>query len=153
MALVMEGIRDWPPESTAVMGSSLGGFYATYVAQHTGCSKVILLNPAIYPARDLQKYIGLQTSWHDAMEQFFFQPAYIVALRALECGVLTHPERYFVIINQGDEVLDWREMHARYTLSKLRVMEGGDHAISDFPTHLPEIFSFLLGQSPDVFIV
>ena len=64
MALVKQGIAAWPRDSMAVVGSSLGGFYATWVAETTGC-KAVLLNPAANPARDLAKYIGEQTSWHE----------------------------------------------------------------------------------------
>ena len=57
----------------AVIGSSLGGFYATCVAEHTGC-RAVLLNPAVHPARDLAGHIGEQTAWHDPAERFFFEP-------------------------------------------------------------------------------
>jgi hypothetical protein len=78
MALVMQGIAAWPRASMAVMGSSLGGFYATWVAQQTGCPAV-LLNPAVDPARDLAAYIGEQTAFHDPQERFFFEPAFVFA--------------------------------------------------------------------------
>ena len=64
VAMVMAGIDGWPCERMAVVGSSLGGFYATHVAEATGC-KAVLLNPAVHAARDLAKYVGEQTSWHD----------------------------------------------------------------------------------------
>src|SRR5450830_901700 len=93
MALVMDGIADWPRASMAVVGSSLGGFYATFVAEQTGC-KAVLLNPAVDPARDLAKYIGEQTSWHDPDDHFFFKPEFIEELRALDAGPLRQPQRY-----------------------------------------------------------
>ena len=65
---VMRGIADWPRESMAVIGSSLGGFYATYVAAMTRC-RAALLNPAVNPARDLARYIGEQTAWHDPQQR------------------------------------------------------------------------------------
>jgi predicted esterase YcpF (UPF0227 family) len=64
MALVMDGIAGWPARRMAVVGSSLGGFYATTWRRQTGC-RAVLLNPAVDPARDLAKYIGEQTTWHD----------------------------------------------------------------------------------------
>lgn len=142
MALLMHGIADWPRESMAVVGSSLGGFYATYVAERTGC-KAVLLNPAVDPARDLAAYIGEQTSWHDPQEHFFFKPEFVDELRALQCRGLTRPANYLAIIAEGDEVLDWREMHARYGGAQLRLLEGGDHALSDFEAHLPAVLAFL----------
>jgi len=142
MALLLRGIADWPRESMAVVGSSLGGFYATHVAEHTGC-KAVLFNPAVDPARDLAKYIGEQTSWHDPSEHFFFKPEFVDELRALQCQGMTQPDKYLAIIAKGDEVLDWREMHARYAGAHLRLLEGGDHALSDFDARLPTVLAFL----------
>ena len=142
MAMLMQGLADWPRDSMAVIGSSLGGFYATCVAEQTGCPAV-LLNPAVNPARDLAKYIGEQSSWHDPQERFFFKPAYVQELQDLTCTGLSHPDRYLAIIAKGDEVLDWHEMHARYANARLHLLEGGDHAISDFEAHVPVVMAFL----------
>ena len=142
MDLVKQGIAHWPREQMAVVGSSLGGFYATWVAEQTGC-EAVLLNPAVNPVRDLQKYIGEQASWHDPQERFFFRPEYVTELENLTCGALTQPQRYMALIAKGDEVLDWREMHGRYAGCKTTVLEGGDHALSDFESHVPAVCSFL----------
>ena len=143
MALVTEGTAGWPQASMAVVGSSLGGFYATWVAARTGC-RAVLLNPAVNPARDLQKYIGEQTSWHDPQDRFFFRPEFITELQALECPGQPAPAQVLAIIAKGDEVLDWREMQQRYPGSRIRLLEGGDHALSDFDTaHIDTVFDFL----------
>ena len=76
MALVRQGIEAWPAASSAVLGSSLGGFYATAVAQATGWPAV-LLNPAVDPARDLAAYIGELTAFHDPEQHFFFRAEYV----------------------------------------------------------------------------
>lgn len=142
-ALIEAGIAGWPRERMAVVGSSLGGFYATWVAARTGC-RAVLLNPAVHPERDLQKYIGEQTAWHDPQERFFFRAGFVDELRALQAGPLPRPERAMAVIAKGDEVLDWREMTARYPDSRVRLIEGGDHAISDFETaHLAAVLAFL----------
>ena len=142
MDMVAQGIAAWPVHSMAVVGSSLGGFYATWVAQRLGC-KAVLLNPAVNPARDLEKYIGDVTSWHDPSENLYFKPEYIAQLRGLKCALLTHMHRYFAIIAKGDEVLDWREMHARYAHANLLLLEGGDHAISDFENHIAAVLNHM----------
>jgi predicted esterase YcpF (UPF0227 family) len=142
MAMVMAGIAAWPRERMAVVGSSLGGFYATQVAEATGC-KAVLLNPAVHAARDLAKYVGEQTSWHDPAERFVFEPAYVDELRALECGPLADPATYFAVIAKGDEVLDWREMTARYAGARIKLLEGSDHALTDFGQHIDSVFDFL----------
>lgn len=140
--LLMRGIAPWPRESMAVVGSSLGGFYATCVAEAVGC-RAVLLNPAVEPARDLARSIGEQTAWHNPGEHFFFDPGFIGELRALQSGSLARPENYFAIIAKGDEVLDWREMTARYPGAKVKLLEAGDHALSDFHRHIDEVFEFL----------
>ncbi len=141
-ALIAQGTLDWPSDHMAVVGSSLGGFYATWLAAQRDC-KAVLLNPAIDPARDLAKYIGEQTAWHDPAERFFFAPEFVDELRALEVGPLPHPAHVWALIAKGDEVLDWREMTARYPGATQVVLEGGDHALSDFETYLPQVLEFL----------
>ena len=141
-ALIAQGTRDWPAQRMAVIGSSLGGFYATWLAARRNC-KAVLLNPAVDPARDLAKYIGDQSSWHNPAEHFYFAPDYVDELRALQTGPLPHPTNVWALIAKGDEVLDWREMTARYPGSQQVVLEGGDHAISDFETYLPQVLEFL----------
>jgi uncharacterized protein len=142
MELLCQGLVDWPLESMAVIGSSLGGFYATTVAERYRC-KAVLLNPAVDPARDLAKYIGEQSAWHTPDEHFFFEARFVDELRALQAGALKTPENYLAIIAKGDEVLDWREMAARYAGATINLLEGGDHALSGFDAQLPLILDFL----------
>jgi predicted esterase YcpF (UPF0227 family) len=133
--------RDWP-DTFAVMGSSLGGFYATWLAAQRPC-RFVLINPAVFPARDLARHIGEQTAWHDPATTFYFAPHFVQELEALTCGLLEQPERGLAFIAKGDEVLDWREMTARYPGTAQMVLEGGDHALSDFAEHVPHVLSFL----------
>ena len=142
MADVAQGIAAWPRGRMAVVGSSLGGFYATWVAEETGC-RAVLLNPAVHAARDLARYVGEQTAWHDPAEHFYFAPEYVDELRALECGPVAHPGRYFAVIAKADEVLDWREMAGRYPGAHIKLLEGGDHALSDFDAHVGDVLAFL----------
>ena len=141
-ALVLSGIRNWPVETSAVLGSSLGGFYATGVAEAAGWPAV-LINPAVDPARDLAAYVGELTAFHNPQSSFFFRAEFIDELRALTIPAITHPERYLPIIAKGDEVLSWREMSARYAGTPMRLIDGSDHALSDFEDHLPHLLRFL----------
>lgn len=142
MQLITQGTAGWPAGRMAVVGSSLGGFYATAVAERSGCPAV-LLNPAVDPARDLEKYIGEQTAFHDPAQHFYFRPEFIGELQALTMPAITRPERYAAVICKGDEVLSWQEMTGRYPGAHIRLLEGGDHAISDFDEHLPFVLDFL----------
>jgi predicted esterase YcpF (UPF0227 family) len=141
-AVIVEGIANWPRQSMAVMGSSLGGYYASWVAQLARC-KSVMINPAVNPARDLEKYIGEQSSWHDPEETFFFRPEYIEELRQLDTRAMTPAAPEMVLIAQGDEVLDWSEMSERYPHALQLVQEGGDHALSNFAEYLDRIDEFL----------
>ncbi|TFY96340.1 YqiA/YcfP family alpha/beta fold hydrolase [Ramlibacter humi] len=142
MAMVTNGIAAWPRGRMGVIGSSLGGFYATTVACDTGC-RAVLLNPAVNAARDLARHIGEQTAWHDPAEHFFFEPRFVDELKALERGAPPDPSKLFAVIAKGDEVLDWREMTGRYPGSRIKLLEGGDHALSDFDRHIGEVLAFL----------
>ena len=141
-ALIAQGIADWPQDQMAVAGSSLGGFYATAVAEAVGC-RALLLNPAVAPARDLATQVGEQTQFHTPAERFCFRPDYIAELQALTVPTITRPERYSALIAKGDELLDWREMVARYAGARIRLLEGSDHGLSDFKDHLPFVQEFL----------
>lgn len=149
MALVMQATAHWPRDSMAVVGSSLGGFYARWFSLQTGCPAV-LLNPAPFPARDLSAYIGEQTAWHDPEERFFFQPGFVDELRVQQADIQrlaarqpAKPEALFAIVSEGDEVLSWREMHSFCKGGTVRLLEGSDHAISDFDGHIDAVFQFL----------
>ncbi|MFN7727113.1 MAG: YqiA/YcfP family alpha/beta fold hydrolase [Rubrivivax sp.] len=142
MALVLDGTAHWPAHTSAVVGSSLGGFYATAVAAARGWPAV-LLNPAVDPARDLAAYIGEQTAYHRPEERFFFRPEFVDELRALTVPARTALPPCFALLAQGDELLDWREMAARYPSAQRRVLHGSDHALSDFDHHLPELMRWL----------
>ncbi|MBC7992679.1 MAG: esterase [Rhizobacter sp.] len=145
--VLLKGVAEWPVDRMAIVGSSLGGFYATVLAERLGC-EAGLINPAVDPARDLAKHIGETTAWHSE-ERFFFLPEYVNQLREMRPTELADPSHYFAIIATGDEVLDWREMSARYLGCHLRIVEGSDHALSDFDTHLPHLLHFLgLAPSP-----
>ena len=131
----------WPHDRMAVIGSSLGGFYATALAERTGC-RAVLLNPAVDPARDLARHIGETTAWHSD-ERFFFAPEFIDELRALTVTPPTRLERTFAVVAKGDEVLSWREMTKRYHGAAIKLLDGSNHALDDFDAHLPDVVAFL----------
>jgi hypothetical protein len=139
---VLRATADWPLSTTAVMGSSLGGFYATWLAERWGC-KAVLLNPAVYPARDLAAHLGDHTVWHDPQQHFVFEAAHVQELRAQEIAHIRHPERYFAVIAKGDEVLDWHEMTGHYPGAAITLLPGSDHALSDYAQHLDAALDFL----------
>ncbi|MDO8305368.1 YqiA/YcfP family alpha/beta fold hydrolase [Herminiimonas sp.] len=128
------------PSELTLIGSSLGGYYATWLAERLGC-RAVLLNPAVHAARDLASQVGVKTQYH-SNEAFEFKSAYIDELKALEVARITHPERYFLIAATGDELLDWREMVAQFPGARQHVITGSDHGISDFAHYADEVLAF-----------
>jgi predicted esterase YcpF (UPF0227 family) len=124
----------------AIVGSSLGGFYATWLAERLGC-RAVLINPAVDPLKNLESHVGVTTAWHSD-EPFEFRREYIDELAELRVERITRPERYFLLAASGDEVLDYRDMVAHYAGARQHVIEGGDHAMSDFPAHVDEVLAF-----------
>ena len=148
MDLIRQGVAHWPVDRMAVIGSSLGGFYAHVLARQLGC-RVVLLNPAVDPARDLASQIGEHPAWHDPGQRLHFAPRHIEELRVLQAAAHRLRAPTLAVVAKGDEVLDWREMLAAYGQDRVRLIEGSDHAISDFEDHLPEVMAFLgLGSTP-----
>ncbi|MEP6972164.1 MAG: YqiA/YcfP family alpha/beta fold hydrolase, partial [Betaproteobacteria bacterium] len=87
--------------------------------------------------------VGEHAAWHDAAQRLVFEPGFVDELRALECAGPTQPERYYLLAAKGDEVLDWREMTARYPGVLLRLLEGSDHGLSDFSEHIDAVMRFM----------
>jgi hypothetical protein len=142
MALIIQGTQNWPLTQTAVVGSSLGGFYAQCFAAATGCPAV-LLNPAVQPARDLIHHVGMQQAWHDPAQSFDFQSSYVDELNALQNTLKSTHSEVFAIVAKGDEVLDWREMTLHLPHAQIKLLPGSDHALSDFDDHQHDILNFL----------
>ena len=141
IAIACESVASGSHESMAVIGSSLGGYYATHVAQRFGC-RAVVLNPAVHPERDLARYIGETTAWHSEA-RLLFRAEYVDEFRELGQPALTRHDRYMAVIAKGDEVLDWHEMVERYEGCRIKLLEAGDHALSDFAAHLPDVLRFL----------
>jgi hypothetical protein len=129
-----------PDRSLTFVGSSLGGFYATALAERLG-ARAALVNPAIRPYDDLAAWIGPQTNLHTG-ETFVVTEAHFAQLRSLAVPGITRPERYFLLVQSGDEVLDWREAVAFYGGAFQHVEGGGDHAFQGFAPRIPAILRF-----------
>ncbi|MBQ5950375.1 YqiA/YcfP family alpha/beta fold hydrolase [Massilia sp. ST3] len=128
------------PHDLSIVGSSLGGFYATWLAERLDVPAVVI-NPSVNPLKNLEKHVGVTTAWHSS-EPFEFKQEYIDELAALRVPRITKPERYFLLAATGDEVLDYRDMVAHYAGARQHVIEGSDHAISEFPQYVDEVLAF-----------
>jgi uncharacterized protein len=127
-------------ERVTLIGSSLGGYFATHLAQKHGW-RAVLLNPAVVPDRDLSKYLGEQPLWHGG-GSIVVEPRHLDELRSLAVARVTQPERYWLIAATGDEVLDYREMLAHYAGVPTRLIEGSDHGISEFADYVDDVIAW-----------
>jgi uncharacterized protein len=121
----------------AFVGSSLGGFYATALAERLDC-KAVLLNPAVHPHLHFARFLGPQKNLYTG-ETFELTQAHVDELAALDVATITREERYWLVVETGDEVLDYREATRYYAGAFQTVIRGGDHALSSFPEHIPDL--------------
>lgn len=136
----IESNVDAPRESLTIVGSSLGGFYATHLAERFG-TRAVLVNPAIRPYDDLRPYVGAQTNLHTGAT-FEVTHAHFAELRTLAVARITRSARYWLMVQTGDEVLDYREAIAFYAGAFQYVQGGGDHSFQRFDEQLPAILRF-----------
>lgn len=138
IALVERTLAPGPGDT--LVGSSLGGYYATWLAQRHGC-RAVLLNPAVNPAEGLRAHVGPQQMFHSD-DPFVFEARYLDELAMLRAGPSNAPHRILLIAAKGDELLDWRDMVARYPGSRHIVLEGSDHGLSNFADLMDEVLRF-----------
>jgi hypothetical protein len=139
IALVECEIARHPAGAVTLAGSSLGGFYATCLAERHAV-RAVLVNPAVKPQRDLESYLGVQRHLYTG-EEYELTRDHIAAWRRLDQPAI-HPERYLLLVETGDELLDYREAVAKYAGCRQVVVAGGDHSAASFPQHLPLILEF-----------
>lgn len=134
-------IQAYPAHQIGVVGSSLGGYYATRVSQEFGVPAV-LINPAVKPYELLVDYLGENTNPY-TQATFILSEQHIDELRALDCTCLVDPEKLWVLLQTDDEVLDYRQAEAKYCTAKITVEQGGDHSFVGFEHYLSAILTFL----------
>ena len=130
-----------------VVGSSLGGYYATWLAEHHDL-QAVLVNPAVVAPLELGAYVGTQDNMYTG-ERFEFTRGHIDELRALEVPAVSRPQRYWLLVETGDEVLDYRHAVDKYAGARQTVLEGGDHGFSRWGDYLDAVIAFAgLGDTP-----
>jgi len=129
-----------PLNELTLIGSSLGGFYATFLAERYG-ARAVVINPAIAPHEDLRPYAGRQRNLYTG-EEYDVTPAHFAELAALAVDRITDPERYFVLVRTGGELLDWRRAVVFYGGAYQYVVGGGDHGWTDFADEVGAVLRF-----------
>ena len=135
--LIEAAMQQAGPDTVTLVGSSLGGFYATHFAEKYSC-RAVLIQPAVFPHLGLEAMLGPQRNLYTG-EEFLLTQEHLDELRALDVAAITRPERYWLFVETGDEVLDYREAVAFYCGALHHVVRGGDHAFGSFPEVVPDL--------------
>lgn len=126
--------------SVSFAGSSLGGYYATYLAEkYSGTA--VLINPSVKPYETLAAYLGKNKLYHSD-EYWQFDESHIQQLQAMNVNKLTDAERYLVLLQTGDETLDYRQAELKFKNSQCIIEQGGDHSFTGFERYIPRIMRF-----------
>lgn len=128
------------PAPTGLVGSSLGGFYATVLAERHQLPAV-LINPVVGPHRLLADFRGPQLNPFTG-EHYEVTDASVALLHEL-MPAAPWLGRYWLLLGSDDEILDYREALAWYGPSPAEIEQGDDHALHRFPRHLPALVDFL----------
>ena len=141
IGLLSQLIEDVPPGNVCLIGSSLGGFYATWLAERYGC-RAVIINPAITPHEDLKDYLGPQENIY-THHSYYFTEKHLKGLKNFYLNKLKRPQLFFLIHATGDELLDWRIAKSYFAGSRQLIVEGGDHGFTEIEKVLDPAFKFL----------
>jgi hypothetical protein len=138
--LLKSEIALYPAERLTLVGSSLGGYYATYLAEQLDL-RAVLINPAITPHEGLRAYLGPQQNLYTG-HTYQLTEQHLAELQALHVAQPTRLERYYLMVTTGDELLDYRQAVSKYANAKQLVVQGSDHGFSDFASYLDSVLEF-----------
>lgn len=135
-----QGIIDASSAPVTLIGSSLGGYYATYLAEQNG-NRAVMVNPSVAAWRAAEKFLGPHANFHTG-EEFHFTRTHVDELRAIDITRITQPDRYWLLAETGDEVLDYRAAVAHYASARQTVLEGGDHSFTRWTDYLDALLAY-----------
>ncbi|MEO8134214.1 MAG: YqiA/YcfP family alpha/beta fold hydrolase [Betaproteobacteria bacterium] len=143
MTLVTKLIDRMGARNLTLIGSSLGGYYATWLAERYAGANVraVVINPTTGPAADLRPYLGPQQNLYTG-EPYVLGANHLREFLEMKIGRLMRPERYYLLVQTGDELLDYRLAVAHYAGGFQLVLGGGDHAFEYFGRHMDSILQF-----------
>jgi uncharacterized protein len=134
------------PQPVYLMGSSLGGYWATWLAEHYDLPAV-LINPSVAPYEFMPAYLEVDLKSYHTDDSYRLTARHIADMRAANVPV-QRPNNYWLLAQTGDEVLDYRAAVAKYQNCKQTIESGGDHAFIGFAAHLPDLLSWLEQAKP-----
>jgi uncharacterized protein len=135
-------IKGLGAERVYLMGSSLGGFWATWLAEKYNL-RAVLINPSVRPWDFMPGYLEVDLKGYHTDDSYRLEARHVEQIQALEVPQLSHPENYWLLVQTGDETLDYRQAVEKYRGARQTVEPGGDHAFQGFERYLPELIAFL----------
>lgn len=148
-AEAMQGLREMVEEHTErniiLLGSSLGGFYSTWLTEHYSHVRTVLINPAVRPFELLPQYLGKNVNLYTGAE-YELTPTHMQQLLELNCAEIRRPDAYLLLTQTADETLDYREGVEKFALSEKFIQPGGSHGFEQFEQLIPAIIAFSEGR-------
>ncbi|MDE1461913.1 YqiA/YcfP family alpha/beta fold hydrolase [Spartinivicinus poritis] len=134
-----------------LIGSSLGGYYGTWLYQQLSQqyqksksvyeAKLVLINPAVRPYEMMADYLGEHNNYYTG-EQYILTQEHVNQLKALQVSAITNPDNCLLLVQTGDETLDYRKAVDYYQASPTQIIPGGNHGFEGFAEYLPQIYKF-----------
>jgi len=139
----LEGIVEThQAETVYLMGSSLGGFWATWLAEKYDL-KAVLINPAVELSVFKPDYIHTELKNYHTDDTYYLTEEHVAVFRQVERPAIQRQDNYWLLLQTGDETLDFRLAVKKYAGCKQLVEEGGDHSFQNFDQHIPAAIEFL----------
>ncbi len=125
-----------------LMGSSLGGYWATWLAQRHGL-RAVLINPAVRPWQFMPDFLEVDLKGYHTDDSYRLEARHVEQIKTYDVPAISHPENFWLLVQTGDETLDYRQAVAHYRGAKQTVEPGGDHAFQGFERYIPRALAFL----------
>lgn len=130
------------PQEVYLMGSSLGGYWCTYLAEKYDLPAV-LINPSVSPYEMMPNYLGQPLKSYHSDDTYTLTVAHVDEIKSVDIPIIARPDNYWLMLQSGDEVLDYRQALDKYPDSKLLLEDGGDHSFQNFERHIAAAVEFL----------
>jgi len=128
-----------------LLGSSLGGFYSTWLTEHYAHVRAVLINPSVRPFELLPQYLGKNVNLYSG-EEYELTNEHLEQLLGLNCAVIERPEAFLLLTQTADETLDYQEAVEKFAASPQFVQPGGSHGFEQFENLIPAILAFAEGR-------
>jgi len=139
---LVELVQGLDAQHLCVIGSSMGGFWATWLVEAGLAHKAVLVNPAVNPHELVLDRIGVPLQSYYSEQTYCLKHEDAEELRRHDCATLAHPEKYWLMVQSGDETLDYQQAVHRYRHCRQLIERGGSHSYEGYLQKLPSIMEF-----------